>query len=106
MNKLQIVIDYINAMEKQSNADDKFAEALKLLNADNYTMGTAENISTAYSKLLKKIIGADSFDWLTWWMWECDFGKKPNSLFWIKEVKYDASGLSFKEFWGLVNDNS
>lgn len=105
MNKLQIVQEYINAVQKQEDAEIGVSDALRKLNPDNYTIGFADHVMTAYNHLIADILGKEAWDWLTWWMWETDFGQKSEFHFWVNNVKYDPSGLTFEEFWKIVNDD-
>ena len=95
MNPQQIAYDYINAHQVQRCYEDKVNQALQLLNPDNQIFGLCDSLSTAYDKLVLSTLGEDTFEWLLWWMYECDYGRDPKS-FTINHVEYsDVTQLQF-----------
>lgn len=102
MNTIKIIKEYVDANLAQYEAETSLSKSVSLFNRDNYFIGVSTIITDAYSNLLKQLIGGKNFDWIDWWMWECNFGKKPNTLFWVNDKKYDASGMTLEKFWGIV----
>ena len=102
MNKLLIIKEYAASVRKQLEAESQIQAAFQQLDSTNITLGLSEAIFSGYTRLVQDLIGLNAAEWLHWWIWECDFGERPESLFWVDEVKYDASGLTLDQFWELV----
>ena len=101
MNNQKIAGNYIEAIKIQTEAEDQLNLAFGNLGSDNMILSLAEPIQRAYTALIQEILGLKHWDWLTWWMYETDFGKKPMH-FYITDVEYDPSQLTFDEFWTVV----
>lgn len=95
MNPQQIAYDYINAHQVQRCYEEQVNQALQLLNPDNQIFGLCDSLSTAYDKLVLSTLGEDTFEWLLWWMYECDYGRDPKA-FAIDNTDYrDVTTLQF-----------
>ena len=102
MNKHKIATNYMLAVQTQAAAEDQVNQALQNLGSDNQVFNLAEPILNAYSNLVQEILGPTAWEWLTWWMYETDYGKS-NMSFTIDDQNYDPTQLSFEQFWKLVN---
>lgn len=102
MNKQKIAADYANSLKSQSEAEDALNMALGALGSDNQIFSLAEPTINAYTALVQEILGLSLMDWLTWWMYETDYGTNPMTFI-IDNVDYDPTQLSFDQFWKLVD---
>lgn len=99
MNPQQIAYDYLCASQTQECYELKLNQALQLLSPDNNITSTADPIRTAYNNLVRDTLGGATFDWLLWWMYECDYGNSPKA-FAIDNTDYCA--VSQLEFTHLI----
>lgn len=96
-----VVQQYVTAVQSQYDKEFALFNALRSFCPDNYIFSMSNDVIDAYSELIKTIIGKNNFDWVSWWMWETDFGQN-STAFYIHEKQYDPSGMTFSEFWDLV----
>ena len=92
---------YVTAVQTQYDKEFALFNALRGFTEDNYLFSLSNDLLDPYSDLIKSLIGDTNFDWLSWWLWETDFGQNP-MLFFIDNKEYDPSGMTFMEFWNLV----
>jgi hypothetical protein len=74
MNKYQIAVTYADAIKRQTLYETQLATAFGGLGSGNQVLSTCEPVQHGYSSLVYEILGKDLYDWLEYWMWECDFG--------------------------------
>jgi hypothetical protein len=101
----KIAYDYCMAMITQRAGEERVSQAFADLGSDNSIFGLAEPIEGAYTELVAELIGPELFDWLMWWMWECDMGMKPLP-FNINGTDYDPSQMTLYKFLELVDENN
>jgi hypothetical protein len=102
MNKQKIAHTYAQATKLQGTATHQFNMSLCSLGSDNYVFSLAEPIESAYTALVEELLGPEPFEWLTWWIYETDYGTQ-NMTFEINGQDYDPTQLDFDQFWRLVN---
>jgi hypothetical protein len=86
----------------QSVAVDQVNTALRSLGSDNYLFSMCEPIESAYTKLVEELLGPELWDWLTWWMYETDNGKRQME-FYIDGTQYDPTQMTLYRFLEIVD---
>lgn len=99
----QIAYNYVQALKTQRTYDNNMDVAMRLLNPDNQVFGLADAIEGPYTKLVAELVGPELFDWITWWMWETEFGTL-NMEFIIHGTSYDPTTMTLFKFLELVDD--
>lgn len=90
------------ALIQQRAGEEMLSTALQTLGSDNQVFGLAEPIEGAYTELVAELIGPELFDWLMWWMYECDHGTKKME-FTIDGTEYDPTTMTLYRFLELVD---
>ena len=72
----QLAHDYCEAVRCQDFLESKLSDLLKVFSADNNIVSTSAHIQKAYAKQTKLLVGDELFDWLEYWLYECDYGTK------------------------------
>jgi hypothetical protein len=98
----QIAYDYCMANIQQSAAVDQVNTALRALGSDNYLFSVCEPLEAAYTKLVEELLGPQLWDWLMWWMYETDCGKRQME-FSIDGVDYDPTTMTLYRFLEIVD---
>jgi hypothetical protein len=98
----QIAYNYAMANIKQSAAVDQVNTALRSLGSDNYLFSVCEPIESAYTKLVMELLGPELYDWLTWWMYETDNGRRQMQ-FYIDGTEYDPTQMTLYRFLEIVD---
>ena len=98
----QIAYNYCMANITQSAAVDQVNTALRSLGSDNYMFSLCEPIESAYTKLVEELLGPELWDWLTWWMYETDNGKRQMQ-FYIDGTEYDPTQMTLYRFLEIVD---
>ena len=98
----KIAYDYAMAHIKQSAGMDQLNRALNSLGSDNYVASICEPLEVAYNELVAELLGEELYDWLMWWMYECDHGTRRME-FWINDVKYDPTTMTLYKFLEIVD---
>jgi hypothetical protein len=98
----QIAYNYCMANITQSAAVDQLNTALRSLGSDNYMFSLCEPIESAYTKLVEELLGPELWDWLTWWMYETDNGKRQMQ-FYIDGTEYDPTQMTLYRFLEIVD---
>lgn len=101
----KIAYNYCMAMITQRAGEQAISKAFESLGSDNQILGLAEPIETAYTDLVLDLIGPVLYEWLMWWMYECDMGMKPLH-FNINGVDYDPSQMTLYRFLELVDNEN
>ena len=78
------VIDFL--MEKE-NEIGNFYDMFRSDFLINISDGYFDTIVTLTEKLM-----SDDSEWLSWWMFECDYGKS-DPVIWIDDVKYQIDSI-------------
>ena len=98
----KIAYNYAMANITQSVALDQVNTALRALGSDNYLFSVCEPLESAYTKLVEELLGPELYDWLTWWMYETDNGKRKME-FSINGVEYDPTQMTLYKFLEIVD---
>jgi hypothetical protein len=100
----QQVYDYVQAVKHQTELEALLHQAFKHLNPDNSIMGTSNPILSAYTKLVTQQLTPSQTDWLTWWMYETDFGNSSKQFTISENDWINTRDLTFDKFWEMVNE--
>lgn len=78
MSNFQTLQNGINHIKKIREADKKLSDAFKFLDS-NIRFVSLEWVEDDYVKLLS-ITFNDTYDWISYFVYECDFGKKKREV--------------------------
>ena len=98
----KIAYNYCMALQTQRARDQGVDLVLKCINADNQIFGLADAVEGPYTELVQELLGPELFDWLMWWMYECDHGQ-VNMLFTINGTSYDPTEMTLYKFLEVVD---
>lgn len=98
----QIAYNYAMACKKQEAAEQQINQAFASLGADNQIFDLAGPLKEAYTDLVARTIGPELSDWLSWWMYETEYGSE-NMEFIINGVKYNPQDMTLYRFLELVD---
>lgn len=103
----QVAYNYVNAMYTQRVYEQQLEVALRSLCCDNAIFSLCEPIEGPYTELVQQTIGTYLFDWLLWWMYDCDYGTQPYS-FSVDGGKttYTATDLTLYKFLEIVDEEN
>jgi hypothetical protein len=101
----QIAYDYCMALIKQRAYEDQINVGLQAINPDNCIFGLADAVEGPYTNLVSDLLGPELFDWLMWWMYECDHGTQ-NMGFIIDGTEYDPTTMTLYRFLEIVDANT
>lgn len=93
------------AMITQRAGEDQVNKALGTLGQDNMLFSLSEPLESAYTNAVKELIGEDLFDWLMYWMWECDMGTKDMEFI-IDGTSYYTNRMTLYRFLELVDETN
>lgn len=100
--KHKIATNYVDALKRQSSAEGAIHQVFQALGSDNQIFSLAEPIEGAYTQLVTELLGPELFEWLMWWMYECDFGTK-SGYFTIDSKPYDPKQMTLEQFLETVD---
>ena len=71
MEKKQLVLDYIAAVEKQIEVEERFNDALQHI-TDGHTVydPITYEYSSVFDKAMIMAVGQEAFDWVLWYLWD------------------------------------
>jgi len=98
----KIAYNYAMANIQQSAAVEQVNTALRALGSDNYLFSVCEPIESAYTKLVEILLGPELYDWLNWWMYETDCGKRKMQ-FYIDGTEYSPQDMTLYRFLEIVD---
>lgn len=98
----QIAYDYAMAMISQRANDQRLDQALRCINPDNQVFGLADAVEGPYTNLVAELLGPELMDWLMWWMYECDNGKRSMG-FMVAGKEYDPTQMTLYKFLETVD---
>lgn len=93
--------DYVCALKVQHIQECAVATALNSLGSDSGYICLSRPTQDAYTKLVKTLLTADQFDWLEYWMYECDFGNSTHTIY-INDEAYQINNLTLYKFLELT----
>lgn len=92
---------YVQGIRDQDAREDDVSQAFRALSDDNMVFSLSAKVRDAFHEVMKSILGDYDYDWLTWYMWEADFGSKSFE-FSIDETEYVVNKMTLDEFLQLV----
>lgn len=98
----EVMTNYVKAIQKQYELTNAIEGALRKIDSDNQLMGLVSGeLSSAVDQMLLEVMGAEKFDWLSWWMWDCDFGTKNTVVTYVDGKNVDVADFSvlYDEFF-------
>lgn len=98
----QIAYNYCQAMLTQRVAEERVSKAFEALGMDNQVFSLSEPIEGAYTHLVRTLLGRELFEWLMWWMWECEHGTKSMEFI-IDGTTYDPTQMTLYRFLEIVD---
>lgn len=98
----KIAYDYCMAHIQQTAGTDQLNTALRALGSDNYLVSLCEPLERAYTDLVSDLLGPQLWDWLTWWMYEADYGSRTME-FSIDGVEYNPEDMTLYRFLEIVD---
>ena len=100
----KIAYNYVQALIKQRAYEAQLNSALQLINRDNEVYGLADPIEGQYTDLVLELLGPELFEWVMWWMYECDYGTKDME-FQIDDTSYSPTSMTLYRFLEIVDAN-
>jgi hypothetical protein len=103
MDTKKLVAVYVDAMRNQYDVERRLHQVMTDLDSDNAVLSTTHTtLRDGYTSTIKHLLNTQyNFDWIEWWMWECDFGRESRNFF-IDEEPYDVASMTFDRFYDLV----
>lgn len=98
----RIAYNYAMACKQQEAQEDIINAAFVGLGSDNQILSLATPLKEAYTDLVARTIGPELSDWLSWWMYETDYGSL-NMEFIIDGVKYNPQDITLYKFLEIVD---
>jgi hypothetical protein len=98
----QAAYNYAQAIIVQQAGEEALSRAVAALGSDNTVVDLCGPLRHGYRNLLIQTIGEHLYEWLEWWMWECDHGTKPLG-FTINDVDYDPTTMTLYRFLEIVD---
>lgn len=93
--------DYVQALKVQYIQEGILGQALHNLGSDSAYIHLSKPIQDAYTKLIKTLITQDQFEWLEYWMYECDFGESDHTIH-VNDQVYQINNLTLYQFLELT----
>ena len=98
----KIAYNYCMANITQSAAVDQLNTAFRSLGSDSYIFSLCEPLESSYTELVEELLGPQLWDWLMWWIYETDCGKRKME-FSIDNVEYDPTTMTLYKFLEIVD---
>lgn len=92
----KIAYDYITAVQAQRTYEQSVSKALGI---DFIELGN--HVQDAYTQLVKSMMSEDQWQWVEYWMWECNFGDSE-LYFAINRVTYKIKDLTLEKYLEVV----
>ena len=102
-SKVEIAFNYMFAIRDQHELEQSLNKALQALSRENNIISLSSKIDNAYTDLVARLLGEHLSDWLSWYMWEADFGKSDKHKYWVDGIEYNPKEQSFVQFWNTVS---
>ena len=96
----QIAYDWVGAQLIAESRTLQLNSALQAIHPDNQVLDL-DVTNQHYTRLVQQLVGPQAWDWITWWCWECDYGRQPRD-FHINHVAYTTTDMTFLKFWELT----
>lgn len=98
----KIAYDYVQALLTQNAGELWIQRAFNTLGSDNQVFSLSDPLRKAYANLVQESIGDHLWDWLDWWIHECDFGGVHRE-FTIMNKTYNTELLTLYSFLEIVD---
>ena len=96
----QIAYDWVGAQIVAEARTIQLNNALQAINPDNMVVDL-DCTNSYYTNPVRELVGPQAWDWITWWCWECDYGRQSRE-FTISDVAYTTTDMTFLRFWELT----
>lgn len=93
--------DYVQALKTQHIQECAVAQAFNTLGSECDYICLSKPTQDAYTKLVKTLLTPDQFDWLEYWMYECDFGNSEHQIT-VDNHNYTINNLTLYKFLELT----
>lgn len=100
MNLQQIAYDWVQAQQVATARQDQLNRALQAIHPDNQVL-ELDVVNPHYTRLVRELVGSQAWDWISWWCWECDYGR-TSVEFSVNHVWYNTGDMTFLKFWELT----
>ena len=100
----KIAYNYAMALKTQRESEELVSKAFATLGSDNQIFALAEPVEGAYSDLVAELLGEDLYDWLCWWMYECEYGSRTMEFI-VQGQSYDPTTMTLYRFLEIVDAN-
>lgn len=97
----KIVYDYVNAVYTQTVYEAAFDVALSSLGSETSITQLGKAVQDGYTELVKSMLTPEQWDWVEYWMWECDFGNSSLN-FTINGVVYNITETTLLKYLDVV----
>ena len=99
----QFIKQYCEAKLQETMLEDQLNRVLQQFNPDNYLVGmTPPKSYELLEAVMKHIAGAELMDWVYWWIWETDHGRKHYD-FTVEGREYTVTDLTLEQFLEIVD---
>ena len=98
---MNIQYDYVQALKTQHILESAVAESLRSLGSDCEYVYLSKPTQDAYTKMVKTLLTQDQFNWLEYWMYECDFGNSTHQIH-VNNQKHTVNDLTLYKFLELT----
>ena len=98
----KIAYNYAQAMLVQETYTATLNNALASFCGDNAIYSLSEPIEGAYTNLVQELLGSELWEWLQWWMWTTDWGRRSLE-FEYNNQQYVASNMTLYSFLEVVD---
>ena len=89
--------DYVQALKTQHIQEQALAQVLNTLGSECDYICLSKPTQDAYTKLVKTLLTPEQFDWLEYWMYECDFGQRDHEIT-INYQHYKVNEITLYKF--------
>ena len=96
----QIAYTWVQAQIIAEARQIQLDQAFQAISPDNQIL-ELDVTNSHYTRLVRELVGPQAWDWITWWCWECDYGRQSRE-FTISDVVYTTTDMTFLRFWELT----
>ena len=97
----KIAYDYINAVYTQTVYEEAFDIALTSLGSETSITQLGKAVQDGYTELVKSLVTLEHWDWIEYWMWECNFGDS-SLAFSINDKTYKINEITLLKYLELI----
>jgi hypothetical protein len=86
---------YVLSIKKNNNIIEALNSSLRELDGENSLFSLMSNdMLVSIDKILTEILGKEKFEWLSWWMWETNFGEKNTIVIYPDKTIVNVNNFS------------